>query len=493
MNSFLRVGLPILVVVAVVFGITFVRMYTSPEEGESGSTPVNPGKTGVATESALKFHTLRASPPNPAVLAKPEGARFLHLKYWDPQLEIGAAAAYAYWAENKHDQQVRLRAFGVGCQCTGLSAAVVPPDLFREYLQTSALAGSPLCPAAAPVTAIAHAALHAKLDFVPLLKDGQGESIWVPPADPKAGPQQVIVKMLWTGKDPVGPKANIIATLFAGIAGQTETKAELIADAVVVHAFDLFHREGADWKPVAELRVGELKRNAVARQTFYCLTTTRPTLVLSGELDPPDPCITVTGPTPATPEELRDFAAFTARQEKPYPEVKAMFRFDVTVRERLETEADGKRETRFLDLGPLDRKLVVKGIEAGSATLAVRGLTVGEVSILQGAADGRIELGNSFAASQDRTVDVLMVGEKPDVDLSLVSGETNTRILKVDLTPLGTVGGKKQWRLRVTVPKGTLYSAVPEGTAVVLTTGGPTPRKLRIPVRGAAYDSGPAL
>jgi hypothetical protein len=492
MNSFLRVGLPILVVVGFVFGITFVRFYHPPEETDPGSSG-GERPLGVATESALKFHNFRASAPNPAVLAKPEGARFLHLKHWDPQLEVGSSAAYAFWAENKHDQPVRLRAFGVGCQCTGLSAAVVPPDVYREYVQASALAGSPLCPAPSPVAALAQAALLGKLEFTPLLKDGHGESISIPPADPKTGPQQVIVQMLWTGKDPVGPKTNINATLFAGLPGLPETKAELFADAVVVQSFELARRDGPEWTPLAEVKVGELKRNAVARQSFYCFTTSRPTLVLSAGVEPPDPCITVSAPIPATPEEVQAFEAFTGTKASVPRVVKAMYRFDVTVRERLETETDGKRETRYLDLGPLERRLVVKAVEAGTSTVALRGLTVGEVSVLQGMSDGRIDLGNSFSAAQDRTVDVILAGEKPDADLTLVTAETSTKTLRVDLTPLGTVGGKKQWRLRVTVPKGTLFSAVPDGTAVVLTTGGQNPRKLRIPVRGAAYDSGPAL
>ncbi len=493
MNSFLRVGLPILVVVGFVFWITVVRMYTAPEDTDPASSG-GERPAGVATESALKFHNFKASAPLPATLAKPEGARFLHLKHWDPQVEIGGTAAYAFWAENKHNQPVRLRAFDVGCQCTGLSAAVIPPDRYRDYVQTSALAGSPLCPAPASVAALAHAALVGNLEWVPLLKNGLGESISVPAADPKTGPQQVIVQMAWTGKEPIGPKTNIRATLFSGLPEGQETKAELSADAVVVQSFELARRDGTEWTPLSEVKVGELKRNAVARQSFYCFTTSRPALVnLSAELDHPDPCISVSPPIPVPAEEVHAFEAFMAAKANVPRTVKAMYRFDVTVRERVETEKDGKRETRYLDLGPLERKVVVKAVEAGSSTIPVRGLTVGEVSVLQGMADGRIDLGNSFSAAQDRTVNVILAGEKADVDLALVAGETSTKTLRVDLTSLGTVGGKKQWRLRVTVPKGTLFSAVPDGTAVVLTTGGPNPRKLRIPVRGAAYDSGPAL
>ena len=49
---------------------------------------------------------------------------------------------------------------------------------------------------------------------------------------------------------------------------------------------------------------------------------------------------------------------------------------------------------------------------------------------------------------------------------------------------------ERDGRLRVTVPKGSLYGALPPNSAVILTTAGPNPRRLRIPVRGTAYDSG---
>jgi hypothetical protein len=299
--------------------------------------------------------------------------------------------------------------------------------------------------------------------------------------------------MFWAGKEPTGPKNNIYASLFAGLPNTVETKTGLSADVVVVPAFDLVRREGPKWAPVREMAVGDLKRNAVARQSFYAFSTTRPALVVSATLDALDPCIAVIGPIPAPPEEVAEFEAFMSAETKTARVVKAMYRFDVVVRERVETETDGKREAHLLDLGPLDRKLAVKAVEAGTTTLPLKGLAVGEVSILSGTSEGRVDLGSSFSSAVDRTVEVVLAAERSDVDLAIIPGETNSKILKTELIPLPTTGGKKQWKLRVTVPKGTLYSAVPEGTAVVLTTGGPAARKIRLPVRGGAFDSGPAL
>lgn len=494
MNSFLRVGLPILVVIGLVFGITFVRLYTgSDETKEAGAIDATGKPLTFGTDSALHFFTVKAAVPPAAALARPDGAQFLHLKYWPPEVEIGASAGYGFWCENKHPQAVRLRTESVGCQCTGLAAAPVPPATFREYLLTSALAGSPLCPAPGPVALLAQVELLSKLEWTTLLKDGDRNGLTIPAADPTTGPQLALVRMFWSGKDPVGPKNNIYASMYAGLPNTVETKTGLSADVVVVQAFDLVRRDGPKWVPVVELAVGELKRNAVARQSFYCFSTTRPALVVSAALDVADPCVSVAGPFPAAPEEVAEFEAFMAADAKSKREIRSMYRFDLVVRERLETEVDGKRESRLLDLGPLDRKLSVKTVGAGGAILPVKGLAVGEVTILSGATEGRIDLGSSFSAAQDRSVEVILSAERPDADLTLVAAETATKVLKVELTPLPSVGGKKQWKLRVTVPKGTLYTAVPEGTAVVLTTAGPTARKIRLPVRGGAFDSGPAL
>ena len=68
--------------------------------------------------------------------------------------------------------------------------------------------------------------------------------------------------------------------------------------------------------------------------------------------------------------------------------------------------------------------------------------------------------------------------------------DTTPAYLKVKLDPLAPIDGRNHWRLRVTVPKGSVYTAIPEGSAVVLTTGGTNPRRLRIPIRGIAYDRG---
>ena len=101
-----------------------------------------------------------------------------------------------------------------------------------------------------------------------------------------------------------------------------------------------------------------------------------------------------------------------------------------------------------------------------------------------------MDLGRSFPADQDRSHDVVLLADSPGLDLSLAAAETTPNYLKVKLDRLDPIDGRNQWRLRVTLPKGSLFGALPENSGVVLTTTGPNPRRLRIPVRGMTYDSG---
>ena len=206
--------------------------------------------------------------------------------------------------------------------------------------------------------------------------------------------------------------------------------------------------------------------------------------------DATDPCVTWTAPVPATREDLASLADFVSRideREKPIRPPKSLYKVQVTVRERV--KVPGTEEVRQLDLGPVERRLTVSAADGGSIPLTVRGRVFGEVTIWTGSESGKVELGNSFSANEDRTRDVVLVADRPGLDLKLLDAETSPKYLKVKLEPLESLpDGRKQWRLRVTLPKGSLYGALPETSAVILQTN--TPRRFRLPVRGMTYDSG---
>jgi hypothetical protein len=193
---------------------------------------------------------------------------------------------------------------------------------------------------------------------------------------------------------------------------------------------------------------------------------------------------------PASDQELFNLREFISRGEHPMRRIKTLYKTEVTVRERVEVDTGGKKELRQLDLGAFERKYTATAANAGNWALRVRGRVLGDVTFPTGAENGRIELGTSFPADQDRTRDVSILADRPGLELSLVDAETIPNYLKAKLDLVEQIGGRNRYRLRVTVPKNTLFGALPENSVIVLKTNATTPRRLRIPVRGMTFDSG---
>src|SRR5205085_4935707 len=111
MKTLTRVGLPILLVAAVVFGITFIRVYSPDEETPSAGTSGGAGGQN-NREPPLKFFTTKA------IVGKPESTP-KHLWYWDSTIEVGAPGHFEFWCENRSAQPVTVRVPATNCQCAG--------------------------------------------------------------------------------------------------------------------------------------------------------------------------------------------------------------------------------------------------------------------------------------------------------------------------------------------------------------------------------------
>ncbi|HKB05574.1 MAG TPA: hypothetical protein VKD90_25340 [Gemmataceae bacterium] len=494
MKTFTRVGLPILLVIGLVFGITFIQQYSS--DSDSADSPRDArAKSSPAREQPLKIRSPIAAAPKEEPTATGEFRvpnNLRHLTYWDASAEVGDSGYYAFWCENPHQKPVTVRIPSTNCQCAGADLAAIPPDAFREYLLTSALAGSPLCPAPGPAAALAHLGLSRRLDWETLNNNADRPERTIPPAQPQAGSQWALIRLNWKGKDSVGPR-DISADLYANLPeAQVPTHYALKADLTVVPAFELVRRTGpARWAPAREVDFGELVENSVVHQDFYVASASRTFLLLGVAAANSDPCVTWAEPVPASPAELDTLANQLRGGERPSPRPKCLYRIQVTVRERVDAAAGSKSaSSRQLDLGLLEHRLNVSATNGGSHSIVAKARVRGDVEILSGSADGRIDLGSSFPADQDRTASVNLLAERSGLDLVLSEAETTPNYLKVKLEPRDQIRGRNQWRLTVTVPKGTLYGSIPEGSAVVLKTVGPNPRRFRIPVRGMTYDSG---
>jgi hypothetical protein len=488
MNSFTRIGLPILLVAGVVFGITFVMMY-SPEEEK---TPTGPGdQVQNPDRQALKFFTTKA-------IVSTQTSTPKHLWYWDSTIEIGAPGHFEFWCANKHDQPVTINVPATNCQCAGAEMANVPPDALNEYTVLSAISGSPLLSALpgspffampSPLAALAHVNLSQRLNWLPLYKGENRPEQTIPAASSPTNPQFAIVRLAWTGKGEQGPK-GISAECWARKGDdKVGSMTVLGAETNVTNAFEPLRREGSQWATARDVSIGELRENGAVKQTIYLASFTRPYVLYALESERPTPCISWTDVVPATEEEFLSLIAHARGADNTIRRVKSLYKVEVTVRERAEVSTDGKKEVHQLDLGPIDRKLKFAGVEAGSWNLTIRGRVLGEITMLH-AEDGRIDLA-TFSSDLGASRDITLFADRAGLDLSLLETETRPNFLQVRLEKRKDLDdGRKQWLLRVTVPKGALHGSLPESSSVVLQTKGANPRRLRIPVRGLTFDSG---
>jgi hypothetical protein len=136
MKTFTRIVLPILLVGGVVFGITFIQMYSPEEDKPDGGGPAGPVSKGGSEGLPLKFGLTTVAAPREERTEQgpvPVADRLRHLKYWNPDIEVNAAGHYDFWCQNRHDQPVTARVTDVNCQCAGVAIAVLPPEAYRDY------------------------------------------------------------------------------------------------------------------------------------------------------------------------------------------------------------------------------------------------------------------------------------------------------------------------------------------------------------------------
>lgn len=479
MNSFTRIGLPILLVAGVVFGITFVLMYSPEEEKPSNG---NSGDLTPTTGQALKFFTTKAIVSTPNSTPK-------HLWYWDSTIEVGAPGHFEFWCANKHDQPVTVWIPSTNCQCAGAEMTTIPTDALNDYIVESALAGSPLFATSSPLAALAHVNLGRRLNWVPLFKGDDRPEQTIPAARSSTEPQFALVRLGWTGKGDQGAKGISAECWARKGAEKNGTMTVIGVETNVVPAFQPMRREGSQFFPAREVPVGELRENSTVKQTIYLVSTTRSYLLYTIDSERPSPCITWSDPVPVSDEEFIALSAHARGDENAIRRIKSAYKVELTVRERTEVTTGGKKEVVQLDLGPVDRKLTVAGVDAGSWGLVLKGRVLGEIT-MQNSDAGKIDLA-TFASDLGASRDVTLFADRAGLDLELVKAETMPNYLQVRLEPRKDLpDGRKQWMLRVTVPKGALHGSLPDTSAVVLKTVGANPRRLRIPVRGMTFDSG---
>lgn len=457
MKSIMQYALVLGIIVGAVFGLTFLT--------QNARTPIEkPIDTGVSTGGAdLSGPPLRI-PERTAEWDKAD-------PMYAAEFERGTSGHYDFWVTNTHAEPVNVALLTASCVCSHVQLGIVPLDELKNWRQRNvdwAPLGIAMDLVGAPnlVGAFAYNGLGNKVKWADLQrrdKDATAASVNIPAADSKSQPQSAIIRVSWDGKEakPLRLTAEIQHSI-----GTTAEVTRFEVPTIIVPPTMIS-------TPV--LFVGDLNFNDRREVTIYTWSPTRDQFQVTLEDSSHDPCIEVRPPKLLNADE-RDVVTRTLRASNQIPPTKmrSAYAISVIVHER--------RGESQLDLGPLNRKLVLRTNTSPDPTwLSLQGIIRGAIDVGEGLDQDRINLG-SFRS--DRPHEKTVVVTAKDANIQLRVKKATPDYLNVSLTELTGPAGFRQWKLKVEIEPERVSGLLPPDSAIYLETTSTPPRAIRIPVTG---------
>jgi len=466
-RSNLLAGLGVGMMLAVVFGVTFIGQYTGGPEKDI----VKPDDPAAIVGLPLLFAKNE--------MAYDPTSEDLDKKYFNGTFEVtDQLHKVNFWFKNPHPQPVSFTVRGRSCSaCTSANVAVADPAAMKRFEAQTATArlGVGAAPVPDLLTPMAHLALLNSLTWQPLNFETPELGVTIPAAPdadtPTWGVFQVVVKV--TG---VGPKR--LAAEVGMAVGKSPTVKQVFGVTIFgAAAFDVAPRklELGDFPEGSEPRVTEL--------LYWSATRTQeelPTPSVSVNL--PDGFVRVGGALPLTAAELE---SLTATKALGATRVKGGFRIPLTVLRKL--PLTGTAAAAQLDVGPFERQVGITSLGSSAVSVAVTANVTGVLSLRGG---GVIDL-EHFNGRSGINKSVVVVSDRADLVLELVPDECYPKFVKVALGSVAEVAGRREWAIKLTVPPDACQSDLPPGSAVVLRakSGGETV-KVKLVMKGVGFVRG---
>lgn len=477
LKSGLKIAIPVVVLMAVIFGITFFAQYR-PRGGE------NEDDVASGTEPPLRFFSSTRKWEPFGELQNRTFPGFYEVK----ANEIGTPNGAQFWFENRNKQSVLLQLKGVSCtSCSGGRVAPIPRDVARQILEMTAVSALPQGLVSGMPIGLAGVGGNLADDRLPwqsaTFKDNPHAEYTVPGADGAGDwtPQWGILDLRFSVSNPGYKKLEAFFDLH--VQGTKQVGAALFT--IEFDGVDPFNLSQT------EIEAGELQETSEL-QKFKILvysSTRGPNGTGPGDLAPPSalvqmptgivgepgPFVSVEPPVRVYDAELAALTEQSARSPKPV-RLESAYWLTVVV--------SPKVGDKRADLGPLEREIYISSGLA-QKTLRVKARVRGGVWLDDNRKD--ISLDYSFANGIS-DAPVTVITEKKDTPLALVPDPATPEFLQIklekypaDKVPPGTELGYHY--LKLTVPPGKKAGAW--GGAIVLEAKGPTPQRIRIPVRGS--------
>lgn len=510
LKSVLKVAVPLVALMGVIFGATLFSMYTPKQQDDSDKGAQS--STGqIGEEPPLRFFNSARSWDPPSIDLKyrhlpnlapsrdpskedPESFALqdrVFPGFYEPGSETPRRAAF--WFENRNPHSVLMQLKGVSCgACSGGRVAAIPPELLKGVLQRTALGALPIGtfnPFGISLAAGPAAEFDKKLEWTThKFSESPNATYQVPAAaatPDKWAPQWGILELTFTvHKD---PKVPLTAQFATQVEGTTQRGANMFAIMFAASEACAVSRSSID--------VGEINQLTGDREyTFLLYSATRGRTSEFGDLLPPvctvqadpgvDPgrFVEVTKVVRVPDAELFEVAQETAKAGQ-ITKVQAAYRVTVTVR----PQVDGAR----IPIGALDRTVF---ISSGTAAVGVKvnAMVKGAVWLANGKAEIEIP---TFKGRLGTVHAPELVTESTGLELSVVEDESKPRAFKYQLVPKPDRGGQGYYDLKITIPPSAQFGAIREAVVVLEArpkkAAGAAPdaaaapgQRIRIPVRG---------
>jgi hypothetical protein len=445
---FTQIALVTVVVVGVVAGVTFVAQY------HSTATSQKPGPDPAPVQVDLSFPKMRAD--------------------WDPpstsEFETHTPGWYDFWFTNTSGKTVAVEEVTKSCKCQSVQIGFFTGDQKDRYMRWAV--GS-----AASEIGIMTAGLlplFTQMDYdqkvAPDLRgakvawhtfESNSDRLLIPPQ------ASGIVRASWDGKrSKIGPERLTISfwTQSQQESPTPRTPVQLEVPLAFVPALR-FSPATVDYGEVG------LREEKVAQVLVW--SSTRAAFELKAREKTNDPCISCSW-QPLNEDQRRSFT----EQFNGVP-VRSGYLVQVRVKER---QSDDKQ----MDLGPFNRRIVVQADEdIGEESVPITGTVRGEVVVGTEEDKGKVAL-KSFRARTGTSAKVLVRAQVPGLTLrqeDIRIEPESLNYLKVRLEPVG-----RNWLLHVNVPADSPPGKLPDHSAILLKIPTSSPRYIRIPISGIAYQ-----
>ena len=479
MNSTLKIAIPLGLLIAVVFAVTFFSQYTPNDD------PDGQGKAKASTggqRPLVFFSNRREWWPLPTARDGLSETPLMD-RIFPGFYEVGETQHSApFWFENRNSAPVTLQLEGVSCSaCSGGRLAPIPPEAMRQLLQMNAVSLLPAGPVGGCPTGMAGAAasLFNSLQWQSheFSKDPAQVVYNIPAAANTDGwsPQWGILDLNFK----VRPNPSVpLGSAFFGQVQGTEHRES--------YRFEIFFQSASAFElDRTQIEVGSLTDTS-SEQThdLIVFSATRTpeelrSLNVSAHVripggGEPGPFVAVGQPVPLSEKERQDFSDnLAARTQQPIKVLSAL-RIPVHVRPRV-----GEKR---VDIGKLEREIWVSSPSlAGSEPkrVVLTGNVSGPVMLAEGS---EINLGSfSFQRGAYSQFDILT--ERAGMELEVISNECHPKFLKASLEKQPDRNGRGYYKLSVQVPASAQQGEI-SGGVVVLQIKGKNPQKVRFPVKG---------